>query len=181
MASTTAVQQCLASSLDRSSRGAALGARAPPPPQRRRCVAPASRQPSSPALWAARHAGQPGRCVAAKAVEAEQVSAADAALPSSDSERGGGGVSSGFKMENVLKDVTWTCKKGERVGLVGVNGAGKTTQLSIVTGKLQADAGEVTFAKKKMNIAYLTQGEGDGEGDNGDADDFWDEDAEGDM
>lgn len=110
------------------------------------------------------------RILSAKAVEAQQeVARADersATLPTSDSERGGGGVSSGFKLENVsitfknqqvLKDVSWDCKKGERVGLVGVNGAGKTTQLSIVTGKLTPDTGEVSFAKKKMNIAYLTQ------------------------
>jgi ATPase subunit of ABC transporter with duplicated ATPase domains len=48
-------------------------------------------------------------------------------------------------------------KKGERAGLVGVNGAGKTTQLQIVMGKLQADGGEVVRARKNMRIAYLAQ------------------------
>jgi ATPase subunit of ABC transporter with duplicated ATPase domains len=38
-----------------------------------------------------------------------------------------------------------------------VNGAGKTTQLQIITGQLQPDGGEVIKAKTNMRIAYLTQ------------------------
>ena len=36
-----------------------------------------------------------------------------------------------FKNQQVLRDISWDVKKGERVGLVGVNGAGKTTQLQV--------------------------------------------------
>jgi len=36
----------------------------------------------------------------------------------------------------VLKDVNWEVKPGDRIGLVGVNGAGKSTQLKIIAGKL---------------------------------------------
>lgn len=39
----------------------------------------------------------------------------------------------------------------------GVNGAGKTTQLQIIMGRLQPDSGEVIKAKRKMKIAYLAQ------------------------
>lgn len=39
----------------------------------------------------------------------------------------------------------------------GVNGAGKTTQLQIVMGRLQPDSGEVIKAKRHMKIAYLAQ------------------------
>ena len=66
-------------------------------------------------------------------------------------------ISITFKNQQVLKDVTWDVKKGEKVGLVGVNGAGKTTQLQIITGALQQDAGNVIKAKENMRIAYLTQ------------------------
>lgn len=62
-----------------------------------------------------------------------------------------------FKMNTVLKGVSWEVKKGERVGLVGFNGAGKTTQLRIITGDLEADEGEVYWAKKDMHVAWLTQ------------------------
>ena len=48
-----------------------------------------------------------------------------------------------FKNHQVLKDISWEVKKGERVGLVGVNGAGKTTQLQVITGALEPDTGEV--------------------------------------
>lgn len=39
----------------------------------------------------------------------------------------------------------------------GINGAGKTTQLQIITGALQPDSGEVVKEKANMKIAYLTQ------------------------
>ena len=66
-------------------------------------------------------------------------------------------ISMTFKNQQVLVDCSWEVKKGERVGLVGVNGAGKTTQLQIILGKLQPDAGEVVKAKKNLRIAYLAQ------------------------
>ncbi len=40
-------------------------------------------------------------------------------------------VSVTFKNQVVLKNASWEVKKGERVGLVGVNGSGKTTQLQV--------------------------------------------------
>ena len=56
----------------------------------------------------------------------------------------------------VLKDVTWEVKPGERVGLVGVNGAGKSTQLKIISGEVEATSGEV-IRPNSLKIAYLTQ------------------------
>jgi ATPase subunit of ABC transporter with duplicated ATPase domains len=43
------------------------------------------------------------------------------------------------------------------VGLVGVNGAGKTTQLQLITGTLTPDDGVVLRQSARMRIAYLTQ------------------------
>ncbi|GMI99395.1 ATP-binding cassette F5 [Hibiscus trionum] len=82
------------------------------------------------------------------------------------SNTGASGVSSGVKLENisksykgvtVLKDVSWEVKRGEKVGLVGVNGAGKTTQLRIITGQEEPDSGNVIKAKSNMKIAFLHQ------------------------
>ncbi|XP_068636481.1 ABC transporter F family member 5 isoform X2 [Aristolochia californica] len=66
-------------------------------------------------------------------------------------------ISKSFKGVTVLKDVTWEVKKGEKVGLVGVNGAGKTTQLRIIAGQDDPDSGNVIKAKPKMKIAFLSQ------------------------
>jgi len=66
-------------------------------------------------------------------------------------------VSLAFRNQQVLQDVSWEVKKGERVGLVGVNGAGKTTQLQIIMGNITPDAGELARAKNNMKIAYLKQ------------------------
>lgn len=67
------------------------------------------------------------------------------------------GIKKTFKGMELLSDISWEVKKGERVGLVGVNGAGKTTQLKIITGEVEADEGVVLKAKPKMKISYLTQ------------------------
>ena len=45
-----------------------------------------------------------------------------------------------FKNQVVLKDASWEVKRGERVGLVGVNGSGKTTQLQVSSWALEARA-----------------------------------------
>lgn len=56
----------------------------------------------------------------------------------------------------VLKDVTWEVKPGDRIGLVGANGAGKSTQLRIISGETEPTSGEVV-RPASLNIAYLTQ------------------------
>ncbi len=56
----------------------------------------------------------------------------------------------------VLKDVTWEVKSGDRIGLVGVNGAGKSTQLKIIMGEVEPTAGEV-IRPASLHIGYLTQ------------------------
>ncbi|XP_052190177.1 ABC transporter F family member 5-like [Diospyros lotus] len=82
------------------------------------------------------------------------------------SNSGASSVSSGVRLENVtksykgvtvLKDVSWEVKKGEKVGLVGVNGAGKTTQMRIIAGQEEPDSGNVIKAKHNMKIAFLNQ------------------------
>ena len=65
-------------------------------------------------------------------------------------------ISKIYTTGEVLKDVTWEVKLGERVGLVGVNGAGKSTQLKIISGETEATSGEV-IRPANLKIAYLTQ------------------------
>lgn len=79
---------------------------------------------------------------------------------------GASNVSSGIRLENisksfkgvtVLKDISWEVKKGEKVGLVGVNGAGKTTQMRIIADLDEPDSGNVLKARENMKIAFLSQ------------------------
>ncbi|WP_041237604.1 ABC-F family ATP-binding cassette domain-containing protein [Gloeothece citriformis] len=65
-------------------------------------------------------------------------------------------ISKIYPTGEVLKDINWEVKPEERVGLIGVNGAGKSTQLKIIMGKIEPTAGEV-IRPASLHIAYLTQ------------------------
>lgn len=65
-------------------------------------------------------------------------------------------ISKIYPTGEVLKDVNWEVKPGERVGLVGVNGAGKSTQMKIITGEVEPTAGEI-IRPNSLHIGYLTQ------------------------
>ncbi|KAJ8598188.1 hypothetical protein CTAYLR_007391 [Chrysophaeum taylorii] len=66
-------------------------------------------------------------------------------------------VSVVFKNTEVLKDATWGVRTGERVGLVGANGGGKSTQLKILAGEVEPTTGEVVMSSDKLNVAFLRQ------------------------
>ncbi|MEN9261631.1 MAG: ABC-F family ATP-binding cassette domain-containing protein [Thermostichus sp. HHBFW_bins_43] len=65
-------------------------------------------------------------------------------------------ISKIYPTGEVLRDVNWEVKPGDRIGLVGVNGAGKTTQLKIISGQEEPTTGEV-IRPASLQIAYLTQ------------------------
>ena len=50
-----------------------------------------------------------------------------------------------------VNDVTFAVKRGEILGLIGPNGAGKTTLISLISGTLMADAGDVLFEGQRIN------------------------------
>jgi ATPase subunit of ABC transporter with duplicated ATPase domains len=57
----------------------------------------------------------------------------------------------------VLDRVSFVINPGERVGLIGPNGCGKTTLLKIILGELQPDAGSVWLSPAKVKVGYLSQ------------------------
>jgi ATP-binding cassette subfamily F protein 3 len=67
-------------------------------------------------------------------------------------------LSKWFGDDCVLDDVSFTVAAGERVGLVGPNGCGKTTLLEIIAGHLEADEGSVRFPATDVRLGYLEQG-----------------------
>jgi ATP-binding cassette subfamily F protein 3 len=65
-------------------------------------------------------------------------------------------VSKIYPTGEVLRDVTWEVKVGDRIGLVGVNGAGKSTQMRIIAGLEEPTSGQVV-KQGDPRIAYLQQ------------------------
>jgi ATP-binding cassette subfamily F protein 3 len=65
-------------------------------------------------------------------------------------------VSKIYPTGEVLRDVTWEIKPGDRIGLVGVNGAGKSTQLRIIAGLEEPTSGQVV-KQGDPRIVYLQQ------------------------
>lgn len=61
-----------------------------------------------------------------------------------------------FVDNHIIKNASFHIEDYEKAAIVGINGAGKTTLLKIITGKLPADAGSVTFAKDR-SFGYLAQ------------------------
>ncbi len=65
-------------------------------------------------------------------------------------------ISKIYPQGEVLKDVTWELKPGDRLGLVGPNGSGKSTQFKIITGEIEPTSGTV-MRTSELKIGYLGQ------------------------
>jgi ATPase subunit of ABC transporter with duplicated ATPase domains len=60
----------------------------------------------------------------------------------------------------VLKDVNLSITKGEKVGIIGTNGVGKTTLVNIMMKKLTSDSGEVKWGES-VAVSYFPQDQRD--------------------
>ncbi|WP_373991122.1 ATP-binding cassette domain-containing protein [Duganella sp. BuS-21] len=56
----------------------------------------------------------------------------------------------------IVRDFTGTILRGDKVGLIGANGAGKTTMLKIILGELAPDSGTAKLGTK-LQVAYFDQ------------------------
>lgn len=65
-------------------------------------------------------------------------------------------VSHAFGDKPILKNFSMRVMRGDRIGLIGPNGVGKSTLLNILLGNLQPTAGEVHLGTKRQ-IAYFDQ------------------------
>lgn len=62
-------------------------------------------------------------------------------------------VCKAFPPKTVLDDVSFTVKEGEILGLIGLNGIGKTTLIKIILGLLKPDNGQTTILGKPSQLA----------------------------
>ncbi len=66
-------------------------------------------------------------------------------------------VSKAFKDKKILDGFDYTFKKGERIGIIGKNGTGKSTFLNLLTGSINTDGGKIVVGET-VKIGYYTQG-----------------------
>ncbi len=67
-------------------------------------------------------------------------------------------ISKSYGINPILYNITFTINAGDRVGLIGPNGCGKTTLLRILAGVEQADSGAIATVPRSLRIGYLAQG-----------------------
>ncbi len=65
-------------------------------------------------------------------------------------------ISKAYGDKNLIDDFTYTFKRGERIGIVGENGSGKSTFLNLITGLQSPDKGEV-IKGQTIEFGYYTQ------------------------
>ncbi len=66
-------------------------------------------------------------------------------------------IMEGVNFKGIIKNFGAELFKGEKVGLIGRNGVGKSTLLKIIVGELKADSGEIKIGNR-VKIGYLSQG-----------------------
>lgn len=65
-------------------------------------------------------------------------------------------VSLSFGEQTILKDFSTTILRGDRVGIIGPNGVGKSTLIKVLLGELAPDSGKVLMGTK-LQVAYFDQ------------------------
>jgi ATP-binding cassette subfamily F protein uup len=63
-------------------------------------------------------------------------------------------VSYSYGKKNIVRNLSTTIQRGDKIGIVGPNGSGKTTLLRILMGELQPSQGEVRHGTN-VEMAYL--------------------------
>ena len=65
-------------------------------------------------------------------------------------------LSFSFGIKPILKNVSFSLEEGDKMGIIGVNGCGKSTLMSLILGELEPDEGNVYISKEK-SVGVLTQ------------------------
>ncbi|MCU7917261.1 MAG: ATP-binding cassette domain-containing protein [Candidatus Thiodiazotropha sp. (ex Epidulcina cf. delphinae)] len=66
------------------------------------------------------------------------------------------GIGYSWEKQPVIRDLSTTILRGDRVGIIGPNGCGKTTLLNLLLGRLQPDQGQIKLGTH-LQVAYFDQ------------------------
>ena len=65
-------------------------------------------------------------------------------------------LSINFGMKQLLTDVNFYLNEGDKVGIIGINGTGKSTLLKVLAGAIEADTGRI-IRNPNVQVSYLSQ------------------------
>ena len=65
-------------------------------------------------------------------------------------------LSINFGMKQLLTDVNFYLNEGDKVGIIGINGTGKSTLLKVLAGAIEADEGRI-IRNPNVQVGYLSQ------------------------
>jgi ABC transport system ATP-binding/permease protein len=66
-------------------------------------------------------------------------------------------VTKGYDGRTIINDFTLRIQRGDRIGIVGANGTGKTTLIKLLTGEIQPDSGKITLSPTLTGIVIDQQ------------------------
>ncbi|WP_343338105.1 putative ABC transporter ATP-binding protein YheS [Terrisporobacter petrolearius] len=61
-----------------------------------------------------------------------------------------------FGIDSILENICFTVNEGDKIGIIGINGTGKTTLMKIISGEYGYDEGDI-YTSKDCEIGYLQQ------------------------
>lgn len=66
-------------------------------------------------------------------------------------------ISKSYGNKTLFKGINYNFQKGERLGIIGKNGTGKSTFLNLISGSQKTDSGKIVFGET-IKVGYYTQG-----------------------
>ncbi len=67
-------------------------------------------------------------------------------------------INKSYGIQPILQDISFSVSAGERIGLIGPNGCGKSTLMRLLTGLESPDSGTILQTRPGLRVGYLAQG-----------------------
>ena len=67
------------------------------------------------------------------------------------------GISLSFGTKKILEKITFSLDEGDKLGVIGANGCGKSTLFKLITGEYEPDEGNIYISKNTGEIFLLSR------------------------